>query len=299
MTPADIGNDTHGLWADLHRPHYTPADSHFTVIGVPYDGAASARRGAAQAPERLRRWTHHLTPFTEDRTRLSHLRVCDLGDIAVSDQPADFAKVATAIETLPNIPIVLGGDHSITIPVFEAQRKRFGDKRLGVLWVDAHPDLCDEFDGSRMSHACVLRRGLEFGIDQRDVCMVGLRSWEDQEIDLIENGDLNVYAMPLIADRGIARVAAEVRTRLAQCDAIHISLDIDCLDPAAAPGTGIPDAGGMTMREMLALLKSLQGLPLVGLDVVEVSPPLDPSEATVFAALKVIMEFMGLIARDR
>jgi arginase family enzyme len=129
--------------------------------------------------------------------------------------------------------------------------------------------------------------------------MVGLRSWEAPELDYIDNSQLHVYPMPLVAEQGIASVAAEVRQILSECDAVHISLDIDCLDPAAAPGTGIPDAGGMTMREVLKLLKTMQGLPLVGLDVVEVSPSIDPSEATVFAAMKIIMEFMGIIARGQ
>ncbi len=290
---------THSLWADLHRPNSAPDQTTFTVIGLPYDRSASARQGAALAPARIRHWTHHLAPVTEDRTRLTALSVCDLGDVAIDDQIRDFDRARKLIAALPNIPILLGGDHSVTIPIFQAQRERFAGQRLGVLWADAHPDLCDEFDGSRLSHACVLRRGLEFGIDPRDVCMVGLRSWEMQELDLIENGGLNVYPMPVIAERGMAAVAADVRAKLAACDAVHISLDIDCLDPAHAPGTGIPDAGGMTLREVLTLIKAMQGLPLVGLDVVEVSPPLDPSEATVFAALKIIMEFMGVIARSQ
>ena len=291
--------DTHSLWADLHRPDSAPDQTTFTVVGLPYDGSASARQGAALGPARIRHWTHHLPPVTEDRTRLSDLAVCDLGDVAIEDQVRDFERARKLIASLPNIPILLGGDHSVTIPIFQAQRERFKGQRLGVLWVDAHPDLCDEFDGSRLSHACVLRRGLEFGIDPRDVCMAGLRSWEMQELDLIENGGLNVYPMPMIAERGIAAIAADAREKLSACDAVHISLDIDCLDPAHAPGTGIPDAGGMTMREVLTLIKAMQGLPLVGLDVVEVAPPLDPSEATVFAALKIIMEFMGVIARSR
>ncbi|MBM4421997.1 MAG: agmatinase [Chloroflexi bacterium] len=290
-------SDTHSLWADLHRPNSTPAETTFTVIGIPYDRSASARQGAALGPQRIRRWTHHLTPFTEDRTRLGQLSVCDLGDIAIEDQPRDFERARQVIAALPNIPIILGGDHSISIPVLRAQRERFAGKRLGLLWVDAHPDLCDEFDGSRLSHACVLRRGLESGIEQRDVCLVGLRSWEEPEIDLIEKGQMNVCPMPMVAERGMAAIAAEVKRILSACDAVHISLDIDCLDPAAAPGTGIPEAGGMTAREALTLIKAMQGLPLVGLDVVEVAPPLDPSESTVFAALKIIMEFMGVIAR--
>jgi agmatinase len=278
---------------------FSPADSDFTIIGIPYDGAASARKGTALAPERLRFWSTHLTPFSEDRTRLDGIRISDLGDIPINEQARDYESVCKKIAALPNVPIVLGGDHSISIPVLEGQRERYKDQRFGLLWVDAHPDLCDVFTGSRLSHACVLRRALEFGIDPENVCMVGLRSWEDQEIDLIENGGLNVYTAATVAERGIRSVATSVYSKLSLCDAVHISLDIDCLDPAFAPGTGIPESGGLTSREVITLIKAMQGLPLVGLDVVEVSPPLDPSEATIFAALKIIMEYVALFARER
>lgn len=290
---------THGLWADLHQPTYTPADSDFSVIGVPYDGAAGARKGAALGPDRIRFWSTHLTPFSEDRTRLGDMRICDLGDITITDQARDFDTVREKLASLPNVPIVLGGDHSISIPVFQAQRERYKGQRLGVLWIDAHPDLCDVFTGSKLSHACVLRRALEFGIKPEDVCMAGLRSWEDQEIDLIENGGLNVYTAATIAERGMKSIATSAYSKLSLCDAVHISLDIDCLDPAFAPGTGIPDAGGLTSREVITLIKSMQGLPLVGLDLVEVAPPIDPSEATVFAALKMIMEYIAVFAREK
>jgi agmatinase len=283
----------------LHKADYTPETSDFSVIGIPYEGGASARKGTALAPERLRFWSTHLTPFSEDRTRLGDIRISDLGDIAIQDLERDFDRVCRTVAALPNVPIVLGGDHSISIPVFKAQRKRYEAQRLGVLWVDAHPDLCDVFTGSKLSHACVLRRGLEYGIDPQDVCMVGLRSWEDQEIDLIENGGLNVYTAAMVAERGMKSVAVSVRSKLSLCDAVHISLDIDCLDPAFAPGTGIPDSGGLTSREVITLIKSLQGLPLVGLDLVEVSPPLDPTESTIFAALKLIMEYVAVFAREK
>ena len=295
MDPAS----THGLWADLYRPDLIPADADFTVIGVPYDGAACARKGAALGPERIRFWSTHLTPFSEDRTRLGHIRICDLGDIAITNQERDFELVRERVLALPNVPIILGGDHSISIPVFQAQRQRYRDQRLGVLWVDAHPDLCDVFTGSKLSHACVLRRALESGIEPPNVCLVGVRSWEDQEIDLIENGGLNVYTAAEVSERGMKSIASRVYSKLSECDAVHISLDIDCLDPSSAPGTGIPDAGGLTSREVITLFKSLRGLPLVGLDVVEVSPPIDPSEATVFAALKFIMEYIAVFAREK
>ena len=198
------------------------------------------------------------------------------------------------------MPIILGGDHSISIPVLQAQREKYKSQRLGLLWVDAHPDLCDEFMGSKLSHACTLRRAIDdFGYDPGEVCMVGLRSWEEQEIDLIENGGLNVYTAEDVAKHGMSRTAQSVRSKLSDCDAIHISLDIDCLDPAFAPGTGIPDAGGLSTRDVITLFKELQGLPLVGLDLVEVAPPLDPSEATIFAALKIIMEYVALFAREK
>ena len=291
---------THGLWGDLHVPNATPEQTDFTVIGIPFDGLASARKGAALAPERIRFWSRHVTPFSEDRTRLAGLTVCDAGDIPITHPARDFERVAHFLANRPaGIPILLGGDHSVTIPIFQGQRQRFANQRLGLLWVDAHPDLCDDFDGSRLSHACVLRRGLEFGIDQQDVCLVGLRSWEEQEIDLIENGHMHVYTARDVSELGMKSVAADVRKILARCDAIHISLDIDCLDPSVAPGTGIPEFGGLSSRDVLTLIQSLQGLPLVGLDVVEVAPPLDPSEATVFAALKIIMEFIAVVARGK
>ncbi len=116
---------------------------------------------------------------------------------------------------------------------------------------------------------------------------------------MIENSGVHVYTAADVAKRGMRKVADSVRNILDDCDALHISLDIDCLDPAFAPGTGIPEAGGLTTREVLTLLKTMQGLSLIGLDVVEVSPPIDPSEATVFAALRFIMEYIALFAREK
>lgn len=290
---------THGLWADLYIRDLSPAEADFTVIGIPYDAGASARRGAQLGPERMRFWSQHLTPFSEDRTRLRGIRICDLGDFEVADATRDFERLKDQIAGLSSTPILLGGDHSVTIPIFQGQRRKYVNKRLGILWLDAHPDLCDEFVDSKLSHACVLRRGLEAGIAAQDVCMVGLRSWEDQEIELIENGGLNVYTAADVAERGIKKIAGAVHEVFSRCDAVHISLDIDCLDPAFAPGTGIPDAGGLTSRDVISLIQSLRGLPLVGLDIVEVAPAIDPSEATVFAALKFVMEYIALAAREK
>ena len=107
MDPAS----THGIWADLSKSDFTPTDSDFSVMGVPYDGAAGSRKGAALAPERIRFWSTHLTPYSEDRTRLGNLRICDLGDIPVDEQARDFELVREKVAELPNVPIILGGDH--------------------------------------------------------------------------------------------------------------------------------------------------------------------------------------------
>jgi len=290
---------THGLWADLARPGLAPAQADFTILGVPYEGGVSARGGTAQAPARLRFWSQHLTPFAEDRTPLGHLHLCDLGDHPITHPEQDFPVLRERIRQMGNIPIVLGGDHSISIPVIQAQLDRFSDRRLALLWLDAHPDLCDFFNGSRFSHACVLRRAIESGLRPQDVLLLGLRSWEDQEIPLLEKEPFRIYTAAQVAEKGIRAVLKEVRTWLHSYDAIHISLDIDCLDPAFAPGTGIPEAGGLSTRELMILMQGLRGFPLVGLDLVEVSPPLDSSEATIFAALRLILEFIANAASSR
>ncbi|MFA5333809.1 MAG: agmatinase [Candidatus Nanoarchaeia archaeon] len=271
--------------------------SDFTIIGVPFDGLVSCRKGAALAPSRIRHWSKQITPFSEDRISLKLLNVADSGDIIINNPLNDFRIIEQKIAGINNIPIILGGDHSITIPVIKSLKEKYKNKKLGLLWLDAHPDLCNEFNGSKLSHACVLRRALDYGINEEDVCMVGIRSWEEQEVDFIKNSRLNLFTAMEIADKGMKIVCEEITKILSKCDAVYISFDIDALDSTIAPGTGIPDCGGISMREALTLIKSLRNLPLVGLDVVEVAPNLDISESTVFAALKIIMEFIALKAK--
>src|SRR5512135_2704042 len=121
---------THGFWADLCRDDLSAHQADFTVIGIPYDGGASARRGANLAPERMRFWSHHLTPFTEDRTPLSGITIRDAGDLHVQDASRDFERIRRQVASLPNTPILLGGDHSVTIPIFQGQRQKYAGRRL-------------------------------------------------------------------------------------------------------------------------------------------------------------------------
>lgn len=288
---------THGLWADLALEFDKNSEFDVFIFGIPYDGMASARPGAKEAPRKMRQWSRHLTPFSEDRTPLSSVRMADMGDFAISDPTQDYPRIQKQLLTWKGNRIGLGGDHSVAIPMISAALK--DNPNLGLLWVDAHPDLCDVFDGSKLSHASVLRRVLEAGLKPENVCMVGLRSWEEQELDLIEKAGLHIFTASDVAENGIKQVITKINKVFSRCDGIYMSFDIDALDPSVAPGTGIPEFGGITSREALTLIKMLQAYRLVGMDLVEVAPPLDPSDASIFAGLKIVMEYIAVIARQK
>ena len=288
---------THALWADLAVDRPAPGKKTVTVFGVPFDGMASARKGAALAPSALREWSRHLTPFTEDRTDLRVLQVVDMGDVTVLDPITDYSKIEKLVSGMATPIFAVGGDHSISIPILRGLLQQ--RPKMGLLWIDAHPDMCDFFDGSELSHACVLKRALDVGLDPKRVAMVGLRSWEEQELPILDRGEVLSISAAQVADLGIKTFLPGILERFGDCDGIYISCDIDALDPSIAPGTGIPDHGGMTMRDVLGLVKAMQPFELLGFDIVEVAPPIDPSNSTVFAALKIAMEVLGVLARQK
>jgi len=187
---------------------------------------------------------------------------------------------------------VLGGDHCTAISTLSAQVKRHPD--VFVLWVDAHPDLCEFSRGGRWTCGCALRRALEVsGIDPARVIIAGGRDYDPEELEFIAtNGMLLVSVQELAHD--LTRAAEKIGARLAG-NKVHVSFDIDVLDPAFAPGTEIPSAGGLSTRQALDLVRiATEGATLVGFDVVEVSPPFDSGDITTFAALKMIFEVWGM-----
>ena len=197
--------------------------------------------------------------------------------------------------------LFLGGDHSVTIPLTRAF-DRCVDGPFGVLHFDSHPDLFDTYEGHRWSHACTERRALELtGLDPEHLVFVGLRSFAQEEWDFLKaNPEISYYTARQCYHRGIEAIAEEVAERLEGVEAIYFTLDIDGLDPAYAPGTGTPEGGGLSTRELLELTKTVfQELPVRALDVVEVAPPLDHNDVTSFAALKVIYEAWGVIRQKR
>ena len=297
MTGSGSGQPPHrDLWSGLASEN---PDAEVGVLGVPFDGAASFRRGTAFAPAKLRELSPHLSPCTEEGRPLS-LRVRDYGDVAPElDWPRYFQQVEDhAAQVLQHrLALFLGGDHSVSIPLMRAF-DQVVDGPFGVVHFDSHPDLADVFDGHPWSHACTERRALELpGLEPAHLVFVGLRSVMQDEWDFLgAQPEITCFTARQCYQRGIEAIAEEVVHRLAGVPAVYFTLDIDGLDPAYAPGTGTPEAGGLSTRELLELARAtFQKLPVRAMDVVEVAPPLDSADITSFAALKVIYEVWGVI----
>jgi len=177
-------------------------------------------------------------------------------------------RVAAAIGQTPEgtLPIVLGGDHTTVSPTLIAQQRRHNGA-LSILYIDAHPDLNDSSRHSRWSNGCALRRGLEMGeIDPRKVTLLGCRDYDWEEVEYIRKMGITLVPSADAHRLGESGLRDRIRTTIGS-DALHISLDIDSLDPAYAPGTGIPASGGLTSRQLLDFLFQLRGVRLAGLDV--------------------------------
>jgi agmatinase len=283
-------------WGGLEGGSLEASD--VVVAGIPYDGSAVYRKGAALAPQRMRTLSAAVPPVTEDGRLLKGLRMHDLGDLdAGLDIETGWSPVADRLAKIPSAALltVLGGDHCTAIATLTAQARRHPG--LSVLWVDAHPDLCDFSRGGRWTCGCAMRRALEVsGIDPANVVIAAGRDYDPEELDFIRTtGVMLVSARELATD---PLVSAESIARRLAGKKVHVSFDIDALDPAFAPGTEIPSSGGMSARQALEMLKTVTATSqAVGLDVVEVSPPFDHSDITSFAALKLIFEFWGMAWR--
>ena len=287
------------LWSGLADvPGASAGDEEIGVLGVPFDGASSFRAGSSEAPQRIRSLTPHVAPFSEEGVSLAGLRLRDYGDAALGDSweaVRQSAEQAARPVFRHPLAIFLGGDHSVTIPLASAASDVL-DGPLGVLHLDAHLDLMDRFEGRPWSHACALRRVLDLPAMNPACCAaVGIRSWLPEELAFVEDHpELLVRTARDVRQGGIESIADAVCDRLAQAAAVYVTLDIDILDPAFAPGTGTPEAAGLTTRDLLELLRVVfERLPVRVLDLVEVSPPLDQSDITSVAAIKVLYESFG------
>lgn len=288
------------FWARLNRPESLTPD--ITILGIPYDGAACYRKGASEGPERIRRLSGEIPPILETGESLKDLCVRDDGDLFWhGDFVAAHPKIEAEIEKRLGLSflLTLGGDHSIVIPVHHAVSQRAVEK-IGLIFIDAHTDLSDSFQGSSYSNACPLRRAMEMPkFSPERTILVGTRCIEPAGLAFIQAHHMKMFPAYEIAERGMGAVAHDIVSRLADLSNVYLSIDIDVLDPAFAPGTGIPDAGGLTTRDVITLLRALDSLPVVGADLVEVAPPLDVSDITSFAALRIITELFALVMRRK
>jgi len=262
------------------------------ILGVPYDEKSSFLRGPAKGPQAIREaWTgEEHSAWTELGVDLENaLTMVDLGDLGVSGQ---FSQISGRIESAVRsvlekdaVPIVLGGDHSISYPIVKAMAEKF--RSLDILHFDAHPDLYEELYGDRYSHACPFTRILEEGL-AKNLVQVGIRASVGEHWERAEAHHVRMIEMKDFSDE----------LELVFDNPLYVSFDIDALDPAFAPGVSHRVPGGLSSRQALAVLHALKA-EIAGMDMVEVNPDRDPSGITASAAAKIVMEMAGKIGLRR
>ncbi len=289
-------------WREIKTDKRDEAD--VMIMGIAFDGAASVGKGAAKAPDQIRECSTVLPPVNLKGEMFPDLRVYDAGDVEFTldweKYYGEAERMATDLFKTGKTCIFLGGDHSVHIPLQKALGKAFEGKKIGIIHFDSHPDLCEDYQDSKWSHACPLKRATDETISYRDLAQVGIRSYEAEEIELFKNHpELLVIKAYDIFKEGYQAAIDKLVKNFEGYDVVYITLDIDVLDPAYAPGTGTPEAGGLTSNELMEIVNQLfEKLPLVGMDIVEVSPPLDTiNNTTSWAAVKLMYEVFAQVAK--
>jgi len=288
----------------MRLPHVTdPKGLDVAIVGVPFDGGTSYRPGSRYGPREIRNQSSLIRPygFFQKVSPFDRLNVADAGDIDAA--PVSIEKCYEAVEArIGDIadagarPIVIGGDHSISLPVLRALAKRHGP--VALVQFDAHIDTWDEYFGGKYFHGTPFRRAIEERlVDGRRFVQVGIRGpmFGEHDFDFHREHGITVIDIEQVKDRGVAWVVAEIR-RIATGPA-YMTFDIDGVDPAFAPGTGTPEVGGLTSHEAQRLVRGLGALSLVGGDIVEVSPLYDgPGQITAVLASNLMFEFLCAMA---
>jgi agmatinase len=274
------------------------------LVGVPFDGGTSYRPGARFGPSAVRQGSRLLRPYHPELDTLPFElgQVVDAGDISCSpfDIEAAVTQIEEATEALLNDGgrvVAVGGDHTIALPLLRATSRRHGP--LALVHFDAHLDTWDTYFGQRFTHGTPFRRAWEEGLLLKDQSAhVGLRGPLYGSGDLSDDAAMGFLQISTsdVDREGTAAIVERLHRRVGDAP-LYISVDIDVLDPAHAPGTGTPEAGGLTSRELLALLRGLDRLSIVGADVVEVAPAYDHAEITAIAAAHVLYDLVTLMAR--
>jgi len=273
------------------------------LAGVPWDGGTTNRAGARHGPREVRnqssliRRIHHVSRIAP----FDLCRVADVGDAPVN--PINLDATLTGIEAFFSrftacgvAPLSVGGDHLVTLPILRALAS---EAPLGMVHFDAHSDTSDSyFGGERYTHGTPFRRAVEEGLlDPRRVVQIGIRGslYSESHGDFARDSGMRVITIEEFYDLGVDAVIAEAR-RVVGNRAAYVSFDVDGLDPVYAPGTGTPEIGGFTTHEAQRMIRGLQGLDLVGADVVEVAPPFDPSGNTALVGATMMFELLCVLA---
>jgi arginase len=262
-------------------------ETRLALLGVPYDASSSFQRGAAEGPSAIREalWSEAGNTWTENGIHLRSAPLDDEGDLWFNDgEPGEDARgrIEAAVEAIAasgRRPLVLGGDHSITYPVLRGFRRHH--PRLTIVHLDAHPDLYEEFEGDRFSHACPFARIMEDGLADR-LIQVGIRTMSGHQQDQARRFGVEVIEMKDWRDGRALGIEGP----------IYVSFDLDVLEPGLIPGISHREPGGMTVRQTLAIIQGL-GAPVVGADVVELNPTNDRTGISAAVAAKVVRELAG------
>jgi formimidoylglutamase len=284
--------------ADLEAPaSYASAGA--VIVGAPYDGGTSHRPGARFGPQAIRQ--------TDDP--LVELGVVDVGDIEMppGEIETSMARLEAAVLQVASsgaLPVILGGDHTIAWPDVTGVARHVGWGRVSVIHFDAHADTGDTQFGSLIGHGTPMRRLIESGAARGDrFLQVGLRGYWPGPPTLAWMADqgMRSFEMTEVVARGLDACLTEaMEIAMDGCDGVFLSVDVDVVDPGSAPGTGTPEPGGLSARQLLDAVRRLaMDLPLAGMDVVEVSPPYDNAEITAYLGNRVVLEALSGVAWRR
>jgi agmatinase len=299
VRPRFVGPDT---FARLPRLEDVPRAG-VAVLGVPFDAGVTYRPGARFGPAAIRAASKLLRVYHQGmdvEPWLVH-QVADAGDLAPN--PFDIAEAIATIEAggrqaleRADYLLAIGGDHTIALPLLRLARERHGS--IALVHFDAHLDTWDTYFGAAYTHGTSFRRAFEEGLlAEGRSAHIGIRGSIFGKQDLVEDAGMgfDIISTVDVARGGVDAAVDRIRARVGDSP-VYVSIDIDVLDPAHAPGTGTPEPGGLTTREMMLILRGMAGLPIVGADVVEVAPPYDHAELTALAAANLAYECLALFA---
>ena len=304
LVPRYSGESTFALLPRLRDLETAGHSADIKIIGAPFDTGVSYRPGARFGPTHVRQASRLLRPYNPatGTSPFAQVQVADAGDMALN--PFNIEEAIATVEqdalelTADGASLLtIGGDHTIALPLLRAASQRAGQP-VALLHFDAHLDTWDTYFGADYTHGTPFRRAAEEGLlDASTLCHVGTRGplYSKNDLDDDARFGFGIITSADLYYRGVEAVVTILRERIGD-KPVYISLDIDVLDPAHAPGTGTPEAGGLTSRELLEMLRGLRGLNILGADVVEVLPSYDHAELTGIAAAHACYDLLSLLA---